>query len=483
MKKIVAVVMFTCLLFASFVNVGHASVPPKLFLDGKRLYSDVEPTIIKGSTLVPLAILTEGLGYEVEWEGDLKRVTVKSNDTLIQLIINESTVMVNGEPQVMKAVPQLIQWRTMVPVRFIGELLGLEFEWKDIEREVHMFSHKAPETNPDSDPDQSDNGNQPIVPTGYIESVDFDQASTLSITYSGEIKPNKPFYLSNPSRLVIDLPDTAYAGQHFAKVEVEDNPFLASYRHSAFSSDPLIARVVIDLNDDIGHVLTQSDGQITIQLMPVSEVPGEQGTDPADPAPTHTPTPTPNPEPSDPGEGKIYHVVLDAGHGGKDSGAVSKDKIMLEKDFTYTIVNKMKAILEKDPRIQVHLSRPDDVKIELRERVAFAEKVKADVFISIHANSFTKDTATGSETYYYRDNSKELANIIQKHLVAGTGLANRGVKKEAFVVIKETSMPAVLVEAGYLSNSYDLEVLRKDENQDFIAAELVLGIKEFLKLN
>lgn len=481
MKKIVAVVMFTCLFFASFVNVGHASVPPKLFLDGKRLYSDVEPTIIKGSTLVPLAILTEGLGYEVEWEGDLKRVTVKSNDTLIQLIINDSTVMVNGEPQVMNAVPQLIQWRTMVPVRFIGELLGLEFEWKDAEREVHMFSHKDPETDPDPDPDPSDNGSQPIVPTGYVESVDFDQASTLNITYSGEVKPSKPFYLSNPRRLVIDLPGTSYTGNHFSEVQVEDNPFIDSYRHSAFSSDPLIARVVIDLKDDIGHVMTQSDGQITIQLMPVSEVPEEPTTDPVDPTPT--PTPTPTPEPSDPGEGKIYHVVLDAGHGGTDSGAVSKDKKKLEKDFTYTVVNKMKAILEKDPRVQVHLSRPDDVKIELRDRVAFAEKVKADVFVSVHVNSFTKDTATGSETYYYRDNSKELANIMQKHLVAGTGLANRGVKTAPFVVIKETTMPAVLVETGYISNPNDLEVLYNDKNQDRIAAELVLGIKEFLKLN
>ncbi|MDF2837561.1 MAG: cell wall hydrolase/autolysin, partial [Paenibacillus sp.] len=117
MKKFVSILMLMSLLFTLFGSVGHAaSAPPKLFLNGKEIHPDVEPRIVNGSTLVPLAILSEGLGYEVEWEGKLKKVTVKNETTVIELIINETAIRVNGDLREIDATPpQLVNWRTMVP--------------------------------------------------------------------------------------------------------------------------------------------------------------------------------------------------------------------------------------------------------------------------------------------------------------------------------------------------------------------------------
>lgn len=125
------------------------------------------------------------------------------------------------------------------------------------------------------------------------------------------------------------------------------------------------------------------------------------------------------------------------------------------------------------------LTRSDDTFLALAERVKVAQKINADIFISIHANSGPA-AATGVETYYSRSVSKELANIMHKYLVQTSGLKDRGVKMASLHVTRETTMPAVLLEGGFLSNKSDEAVLFTENFQNNVAKGIVAGIKEYL---
>ncbi len=106
--------------------------------------------------------------------------------------------------------------------------------------------------------------------------------------------------------------------------------------------------------------------------------------------------------------------------------------------------------------------------------------LKADLFISVHANSSSSSASNGTETYYQRDSSKALANVLHKYLVQATGLTDRCVRYGNFHVIRETKMPAVLLEVGYLSNKNEEAVLFTEALQNRVAASIVSGIKEYL---
>ncbi|MBD2869719.1 N-acetylmuramoyl-L-alanine amidase family protein [Paenibacillus arenilitoris] len=463
MKRFVSMLLFLSVFFTMFASVGHAAeVVPKLYLNGQLLKSDVNPQIVNDYTMVPLAVLSDGMGYTYEWEHEAKRVTVFSGESSIVLSINDKTAIVNGEPVAMETMAQLVSNRTMVPLSFIGTQFGLDFEWKHLEKEVHMYEKpKEPEA--------------PAEPTGWIKQVSFDGVSGLTIGYEGTLKADKPFYLENPRRIVIDFPNTAYTEEIMSqlvgeiKTAVEQNPLLASYRYSLF--EPTKARVVIDVSEGIGFVMTENVGELRLDLMPAEEVPVDPG-EPQEPPVTEPETPT-GPE--------VYDIVIDAGHGGKDPGAYSVQK-RYEKEFNLSVALKIKALLDKETQLKGHLTRSDDTFIELIDRVKFAENLKADLFVSIHANAIDKSSVTGTETYYSRAASKPFADVMHKHLLVGTGLKDRKVKQANYKVIKETTMPAVLLEAGYLTNQTDSKALFSDAVQNRIASEVVKGIKEYLEI-
>ncbi len=183
-------------------------------------------------------------------------------------------------------------------------------------------------------------------------------------------------------------------------------------------------------------------------------------------------------------------VVLDAGHGGADSGAVGKlnkdtedEKTVLEKNLTISVTKKVYKIL-KDNGIDVILTRDKDVKPELSERADFANKSGAGIFVSIHINSVDKPEPYGIETYYCTTNnsqysgisSKDLAKDIQKNLIDDLDGKNRGVKTANFYVIRETEMPAVLIELGFISNEEELKKMCDEEYQDKAAQAIADGI-------
>ena len=171
-------------------------------------------------------------------------------------------------------------------------------------------------------------------------------------------------------------------------------------------------------------------------------------------------------------------VVLDAGHGGSDYGAI-RDNVN-EKDINLDVTMRVASILSKKG-YDVHLVRDDDTYVSLEDRVGYSESVKPDVFVSIHVNSSTKEEITGIETHYYRDDSIRLAEVVHKKLTNYIKTTDRGLFKSKFYVINHTTSPAILVEIGFISNPAEREELLTDKRKQYTAKAIAEGIIEYLK--
>lgn len=209
---------------------------------------------------------------------------------------------------------------------------------------------------------------------------------------------------------------------------------------------------------------------------------------PSEPIPTPIPKPTATPYvfPKSPAlswPSSIYDddqilLVLDAGHGGTDSGTLSKDKKTYEKDINLALVLKMKPLLE-EKGITVVLSRSEDTFVSLEDRVALANGMATDLFVSIHVNSYDKSSkVSGLECYYYPGSvpCSTLAGDVVSHLKNNTSIKVRGVREGKYHVLADTSCTAILVETGYITNASDLANLTSDSYQDTLAQSLVDAI-------
>ncbi len=174
-------------------------------------------------------------------------------------------------------------------------------------------------------------------------------------------------------------------------------------------------------------------------------------------------------------------VVLDAGHGGSDYGAIREG--INEKDITLDVTQRVEAIL-RSKGYKVALTRNNDTYVSLEDRVDFSEKEEPEIFISIHVNSAVSTDPSGIETHYYHDYSKELADVVHKHLVKEIpNSKNRGLFKSKFYVINHTTVPAILVEMGFISNVDERNELITDSRKQKTAKAIAEGIIEYLKAN
>ena len=219
---------------------------------------------------------------------------------------------------------------------------------------------------------------------------------------------------------------------------------------------------------------------------------------------------------------KIGKIVVDAGHGGHDTGTIGPNGLE-EKDLVLDVALKLGKLLENKLGAEVVYTRDDDTFIPLETRTAIANKEQADLFISIHANSSDDPTARGVETYYLnftsrtdalevaaRENavseqsihelqdlvkkialkekigeSREFASDVQRSLYAGLSskspsLRNRGVKKAPFVVLIGANMPSILAEISFVSNPDDAKKLKTNDYRQRIADSLYRGVFKYV---
>ncbi|MEH1852294.1 MAG: N-acetylmuramoyl-L-alanine amidase [Nostoc sp.] len=174
-------------------------------------------------------------------------------------------------------------------------------------------------------------------------------------------------------------------------------------------------------------------------------------------------------------------VIIDPGHGGKDSGALGIGGAR-EKDVILPIGKRLAEILQQHG-IQVIMTRDSDYFVTLPGRVQLAERANADVFVSIHANSAgaSRPDVNGLEVYYY-DSGLDLARVVRSSILQSIGtLKDRGVRRARFYVLRKSSMPSILVETGYMTGREDMARLRTSAYQNQMAEAIARGVLQYLK--
>ncbi|MEQ9233243.1 N-acetylmuramoyl-L-alanine amidase [Coleofasciculus sp. E2-BRE-01] len=199
------------------------------------------------------------------------------------------------------------------------------------------------------------------------------------------------------------------------------------------------------------------------------------------------PVPPPSPSPTSPTSfptvpNSRIVVMVDPGHGGKDPGAVGIGGLR-EKDVILPIAQEVAALLEKQG-VQAVLTRNSDYFVDLAPRVTMAERVNANLFVSIHANaiSLSRPDVNGLETYYF-SSGQRLAQTIHNNILQTVPVQNRGVRRARFYVLRKTSMPAVLVEVGFVTGRDDSAKLNNSTHRSQLAQAIARGILQYIQQN
>ena len=317
--------------------------------------------------------------------------------------------------------------------------------------------------------------------------------------------------LSNPERIVVDL-DGAWISKDVKRQIKIDSRFASEVRIA--QHDPKTVRVVVETNVgknnydvfylaggsepyrivmDFGNLGNGSAGR-TIDM--------SGGKPPAKPADTGDGTNSETESHSDSASERAEEVVftpglkgkkivLDAGHGGSDSGAIGPTGVM-EKNITLKVAQKTRELLQKEGAL-VLMTRSRDTEVspkgskasdieELQARCDVANNKQADVFLSIHMDSFTSNEAHGTTGYYYSKGSvtsQRLAEDIHSGVVNAIKTADRGAKSCNFYVVKHTTMPAVLLEVAFVSNDKEEQLLNSEAGIEKAAKGIVAGFKKF----
>lgn len=312
-----------------------------------------------------------------------------------------------------------------------------------------------------------------------IESVQIAQNGTqLLIRANGRIRARENW---NPSanQFQITIPDAQLADR-IQGPQLGVNSPLSQVRLRQPDSRTVVIVVQPDRNTQIGELNQPSDQLLALSLRQRRVVSPPTGTLPVPPPERLPPSSSPPPTVFPGVRNSRVVVMLDPGHGGKDPGAVGIGGLQ-EKNVILPISLQVAELLEQQG-VQTILTRSDDRFISLRGRVQLAEQTNVDLFVSIHANaiSLNRPDVNGVETYYYA-NGRGLAAAIQNSLLQSTGMRNRGVKRGRFYVIRRTSMPAALVEVGFVTGAEDAPRLATPEFRSRIAQAIARGILLYIQ--
>lgn len=482
--KIFKFILAFIILLGLIPKVGHASpLETQIFYNGKQitLSSQSQVKTVHNQVMIPIRIVVEEIGYAVKWNKSKNRITIKEGSHSIDFTVNQSTAIVDDSVVNLDNPVMLSKGTSFIPLRFLGEQMGLDVKWDNVSKAVLLTAQgDVPVSIPSTTTTSSENTDaipefqsdpRYLEGTTLINAISYSD-NRLLISASDSITP-KIFTMSDPERIVIDLPQTAFSnsfglGQALdqsnnGQLEASNDASISSIRYSLFKKDPSTVRVVIDTHTRLNYkVDTSSQSTLLIDLSPITATP---------------------PTASVGSEGKKV-VVIDAGHGDYATGTTGVSNT-LEKNFNLAVALKVEAILKQQSKVDVVMTRSDDTYVTLNGRPKIANDIHADAFISIHANAATTKPSpvTGTESYYYNDLSLSLATIMHKHLVEATEFKDRGVKTNRFVVLKGAEMPATLLEIGFISNSEQEAILFTDSFQDRVAQAIVDGINDYFQLD
>jgi len=337
------------------------------------------------------------------------------------------------------------------------------------------------------------------------------------------------FTVTNPERLVLELETDEVAGPLAdlqTKLTVED-PYIKGLRVAR--NRPGIVRVVLDLKQTVNaQVFTlkpvgEYGYRLVLDLHPLV---------PVDPLAKLLEESQQRPQLEKPKPGPVKRlatIVIDAGHGGEDPGAIGR-RGSREKDITLMIARRLKVLIDAEPEMRALLTRDGDYFLPLNVRVDKARAVKADLFVSIHADSFVRRDARGSSVFALSERraTSEMAKLLAKKenesdLIGGVQLKGKDsyvtqtlldlsqtatidhslrlgssvlqrlgtvndlhkprVEQASFAVLKAHDVPSILIETAFISNPQEEKRLASKAYQDKLARAILEGIKDYLKRN
>jgi len=358
------------------------------------------------------------------------------------------------------------------------------------------------------------------------------------------------FALKNPERLVLDIKDIALNDvlSSLSTKIISSDPYIEKVRIALFQTN--VVRVVVDLKQEVNFnvftlkpageyqyrlvldvipikdplmaMLDTLEKSSASQSKPVIESPTEESNSQEDVAIV-------KPKSNQKSETRMITIAIDPGHGGEDPGALGA-KGSREKDITLSIAKKLKAQIDAEPNMQGVLTREGDYFVSLGGRVIKARKLKADLFISIHADSFTKSSARGSSVFALSERGATSATaryLAQKEnesdLIGGVSLKDKDpvlaktlldlsqaatindslklgkavlghvgevnqlhkphVEQAGFAVLKSPDIPSILVETAFISNPEEEKKLNSSDHQTKLAKSILSGIKKYLNAN
>ena len=429
----------------------------RLNMNGTPVSTDVAPIIKDDRVLVPARAVFEALGGKVGWDSVNRVVTVAYGDTTVLLTIDSTTATVNGANHTLDVPAQIVNNRTLIPGRFVSESLAFQVDWDNSTRTVSITADSL-----------GDITSPTINSIGEITNISVDAGNSIGsntiVTITSNISLESVAYtysnLSGPERFAIDFPGIKTTTANDASYSKPDSSVTAVRTGQL---DTETGRIVVDLKESVTPVVALSSDKKTLTLtfrrLSTYFNPKE--------------------------DGKIV-VMLDPGHGAETGGKRSPDSSLMEYEFNRAVANKIKTLLEARG-IEVRLTVNDNTDLSLAERCALVnDSNDVDIFVSIHANAYGNGkewtTPEGWEIYHYAPDTlgKQLAQAIHDATIPTSGLKDRGVKSNDFYVIKNTYIPAVLIEHGFYTNTQEVEKLKSDEFRSMLAEYDARGILSFL---
>lgn len=360
--------------------------------------------------------------------------------------VGRSVAYIEKEPYALRAAPLVIKGKLWLPLFSIAPLLAAA-------------------------PRLDASGTLNLNPT--IQSVElFEVKGVLALTVkaSAPIPEGRPLMgtLENPDKVYFDF--TGFSMGFDAGNTTSERTVAAGLREiekvraGLFEGFPDTTRVVLDLKDKV---------RVNVQPLPDKTLFAILLVNPR--RPSGSPTIDPPAPIGQPLRG--INIVVDAGHGGHDGGA--RGQYSNEKTHTLDIARRVYSKLQA-MGATASMTRTGDYFISLQGRVDFAHRQRADIFFSVHINSF-RSTSSGTETYYTTGQSRALANEVHKELIKATGLPNRGVRTARFYVIRNTRMPSILTETAFISNPSEERKLMDEKFRERVASAMARGIMNYAK--
>jgi len=419
-------------------------------IDGNLITNMPMPALMldDGRYVVPVREVFEAAGATVNWNSSNSSIVITYADKTISLRIGSKNAYINSGQYSLDAMPRMVAYKgdvsakVMVPVRFIMEAMNKDVSYDASTQTVIVKAASSAGT---------------VAATSSYKATTYYHNSTLTaafVEFNNAVSSYKVQELTNPYRLVIDIAGSTCGGD---KKTIGDGT-VTEVRIGQMDGN--VTRIVVESPNKLYYKVAKvkKNKMIGIRLSQ-SKIPDESGV-----------------------------VMIDPGHGGSDSGATttSNGVSYRESNFTLAISKKIYTFL-KTNGVPVYLTRDSDATLALYDRPEFGNLFGAELFLCVHCNMFTKASANGTETLCYNTkvtsskiDSKVYAQSMQDAMVKALGTTNRGLTDGSkMVVINSTTMPSVLVETAFLSNSSDLAKLKDPTTQGKLAgalADAILGV-------